>query len=124
MRRSRVTVLGSTGSVVPDASRACYRELFANPSHVRGTMGFMAAADLPGLLSTCARLPCSAAFLVGERDRWVPQAALRSVLARHLPGAAVQAWPGGHLLHEEQPARAAQWVLSHMHTTPYGDTGS
>jgi magnesium chelatase accessory protein len=115
-------LLDSTGSAVPEAQRACYRQLFADPAHVRGAMGFMAAADLPGLLPACAQLPCAAAFVIGERDRWVPQAPLRAVLARHLPRAEVQAWPGGHLLHEEQPARAAEWVLKHLHAKPQGDT--
>ena len=116
-------LLSSTGSAVPLASRARYRQLFANPAHVRGAMGFMAAADLPGLLPACARLPCPAAFVIGERDRWVPQAALRAVLARHLPQARVQAWPGGHLLHEEEPVRAAAWVLGHIKPTGGGHTG-
>ena len=108
-------LLDSTGSAVPEAQRAGYRQLFADPAHVRGAMGFMAAADLPGLLPACARLPCRAAFVIGERDRWVPPGPLRTVLARHLPQAELQAWAGGHLLHEEQPARAADWVLHHMH---------
>ncbi len=115
-------LLDSTGSAVPEAQRARYRQLFADPAHVRGAMGFMAAADLPGLLPACARLPCPAAFVIGERDRWVPQGPLRSVLARHLPQAEVQAWSGGHLLHEEQPARAAGWLLQHMLAPPQGDT--
>ena len=107
-------LLDSTGSAVPDEQRTRYRELFANPAHVRGAMGFMAAADLPGLLPACAALPCAAAFVIGERDRWVPQGPLRAVLSRHLPHAEVQAWPGGHLLHEAQPAAAADWVRGHM----------
>lgn len=118
-------LLDSTGSAVPEAQRARYRQLFADPAHVRGAMGFMAAADLPGLLPACALLPCAAAFVIGDSDRWVPQSPLRAVLARHLPRAEVQAWPGGHLLHEEQPARAANWVLHHMHPThrmSQGDT--
>ena len=117
-------LLDSTGSAVPPAQRARYRRLFADPAHLRGAMGFMAAADLPGLLPDCARLPCPAAFVIGERDRWVPQAALRAVLARHLPQAQVQEWPGGHLLHEEQPVRAAEWLLRHVKPTPGGDTGA
>lgn len=117
-------LLDSTGSALPEAQRARYRQLFAEPAHVRGAMGFMAAADLPGLLPECAQLPCPAAFVIGERDRWVPQGPLRAVLARHLPRAEVQTWPGGHLLHEEQPVRAADWLLQHMHQTPQGDTAA
>ena len=110
-------LLSSTGSVLPEAQRLGYRRLFANPDHVRGAMGFMAAADLPALLPACARLPCPAAFVIGTGDRWVPEGPLRAVLARHLPRAEVQAWHGGHLLHEVEPARAADWVLQHLHAT-------
>ena len=108
-------LLDSTGSVLPEAQRHGYRRLFADPNHVRGAMGFMAAADLPGLLSTCHRLPCAAAFVLGRGDRWVHEAPLRAMLARHLPQAELQAWAGGHLLHEVEPARAADWVLHHLH---------
>lgn len=117
-------LLDSTGSAVPEAQRARYRQLFADPAHVRGAMGFMAAADLPGLLPACEQLPCLAAFVIGQSDRWVPQGPLRTVLARRLPRAEVQTWPGGHLLHEEQPARAAAWVLHRMHRMSQGDTAS
>lgn len=107
-------LLDSTGSVVPEAQRLAYRRLFANPNHVRGAMGFMAAADLPALLPVCARLPCPAAFVIGTGDRWVPEGPLSAVLARHLPQAEVQTWTGGHLLHEVEPVRAADWVLRHL----------
>jgi magnesium chelatase accessory protein len=105
-------LLASTGSTVPAAQHACYRQLFADPKHVRGAMSFMAAADLPALLPGCAALQCPAAFVIGERDHWVPEPALRRVLAAHFPQADVQRWPGGHLLHEEDPARAAARLLA------------
>jgi magnesium chelatase accessory protein len=104
-------LLASTGSAVPAPHRACYRRLFADPAHVRGAMGFMAAADLPALLPACAALRCRVAFVLGTRDAWVPGAALQAVLTRHFPHAEVERWPGGHLLHEEDPARAAARVL-------------
>jgi hypothetical protein len=30
----------------------------------------------------------------------------------------VQAWAGGHLLHEVEPVRAAEWVLRHLRDVP------
>ena len=104
-------LLASTGSTIPAAQRACYRRLFSDPAHVRGAMGFMAAADLPALLPACAALPCPAAFVIGRQDHWVPGAALRAVLARYFAGAEIEDWPGGHLLHEVDPARATARVL-------------
>ncbi|MDK0536487.1 hypothetical protein P6P38_14590, partial [Clostridium perfringens] len=72
-------LLASTGSQIPARQRACYRQLFSDPAHVRGAMGFMAAADLPALLPACAALRCPAAFVIGAQDHWVPGAALRPV---------------------------------------------
>ncbi len=103
-------LLASTGSVLQPAQRALYRRLFSDPAHVRGAVGFMAATDLPGLFADCRRLIARSAFVLGQRDRWIPERALRPVIARHLPRAQVEAWPGGHLVHEETPERAAAWV--------------
>lgn len=105
-------LLASTGSTLPPAQRAAYRRLFADPAHVRGAMSFMAAADLPALLPACGALPCAVNLVLGERDRWIPPRPLGAVIARHLPQAVVEHWPGGHLLHEEDPARAAARVLA------------
>lgn len=105
-------LLASTGSTLPPAQRAAYRRLFADPAHVRGAMSFMAAADLPALLPACGALPCAVDLVLGERDRWIPPRPLGAVIARHLPQAVVEHWPGGHLLHEEDPARAAARVLA------------
>lgn len=104
-------LLASTGSTLPPAQRAAYRRLFADPAHVRGAMSFMAAADLPALLPACGALACAVNFVLGERDRWIPPRPLGAVIARHLPQATVEHWPGGHLLHEEDPARAAARLL-------------
>jgi len=105
-------LLASTQSVVPAAQRARYRQLFSDPTHVRGAMGFMAAADLPALLSEGARLPCPVTFVLGSVDTWVPENALRPLIARAYPQADVQRWAGGHLLHEAQPAQAAALLLA------------
>jgi magnesium chelatase accessory protein len=105
-------LLGSTGSQLTPAQRAPYRRLFADRAHVRGAVGFMAVADLPALNADCARLHSQVAFVLGAGDRWIPEKYLRPVIARHLPHADVQAWPGGHLVHEERPAQAAERVLA------------
>lgn len=105
-------LLASTGSRVPEAQRAVYRRLFADPVHVRGAMSFMAAADLPALLPACAALQAEVTMLIGERDRWVPPRPLSAVLAERLPQARVERWDLGHLLHEEDPVRAAERVLA------------
>jgi magnesium chelatase accessory protein len=104
-------LLDSTKSNLSEPQRACYRTLFRDPARVRGAMGFMAAADLPALLSEGARLPCQPSFVLGASDAWVPERPLRTVIARAFPAAGLQSWAGGHLLHEEQGAKAAELVL-------------
>jgi magnesium chelatase accessory protein len=111
-------LLGSTGSRLTPAQRAPYKRLFTDRAHVRGAVGFMAAADLPALNADCHRLRSPVAFVLGARDRWIPERLLRPVITRHLPGADVQSWPGGHLVHEEDPARAAARVLSLLNEAP------
>jgi magnesium chelatase accessory protein len=105
------SLLNSTQSVLPAAQRERYRQLFSRPEHVRGSMGFMAAADLPALLAEGARLPGTPHFIVGTRDAWVPEASLRPVIEKHFPQAKVERWVGGHVLHEEMPAKSASLLI-------------
>jgi len=106
------SLLNSTGSRLTPAQRQPYKKLFSDRQHVRGAVGFMAAADLPALNAACRGLRSQIAFVLGAGDRWIPETALRPVLQRHFASADVQVWPGGHLVHEEEPARAAARVLS------------
>ena len=105
-------LLDSTGSTLAEPQRRPYRQLFAMPEHVRGSVGFMAAADLPALLADSARLAVPCRFVLGERDAWVQGRMLKPVLARHFPKATVRSAPLGHLLHEEDPERAAAELLA------------
>lgn len=104
-------MLASTQSVVPVAQRRCYETLFSNPAHVRGTMGFMAGADLPAVNAAAASLRMPLLFVLGAQDTWVPEHRLRRVLATSYPEADVVRWEGGHVLHEAQPDRAAALLL-------------
>ena len=100
-------LLHSTGSAIPAPQRARYVELFRNPSHVQGAMGFMAAADLARLLEEAKALPVPVTFVVGSHDHWIPERPLRAVIARAFPSATVVRWEGGHLMHEVRHAEAA-----------------
>ena len=104
-------LLDSTGSNLSREQRARYATLFADAQHVRGALGFMAAADLPALLDDArgTAVPCS--FVLGAQDAWIPGRPLRDVIARHLPSAVIDTWDGGHLLHEIEPLRAATLAL-------------
>jgi len=106
------SLLTSTHSRIPDAQRARYATLFRDPAHVRGAMGLMAAADLPAIQRDARQLAVAMTFVVGARDAWVPEAPLRRVIASAFPSANVVRWEGGHVMHEEEPARAAALIRS------------
>jgi magnesium chelatase accessory protein len=72
----------------------------------------MAAADLPALARDARGIDLPATFVLGSRDAWIPERALRRLLAEALPHATVLKWEGGHVLHEEQPQRAAELVAA------------
>jgi magnesium chelatase accessory protein len=112
------SLLDSTRSSIPEAQRACYAKLFSDPAHVRGTMGYMAAADLPGMLEDARKLTIPTHFVLGAQDPWVPERSLRRVIACSFPNALVDIWEGGHLLHETQPERAAQFLKDVLAETP------
>jgi magnesium chelatase accessory protein len=107
-------LLDSTKSDLGAEQRARYRRLFARADHVRGTLGFMAAADLPALLADGPALNTAPCFVLGTRDEWVPETPLRRAIERGFPRAERQVWPGGHLLHEESPQRAAALMLEKL----------
>jgi magnesium chelatase accessory protein len=107
-------LLDSTRSSIPDTQRARYGALFRNRDHVRGTMRFMAAADLAALLEDAKRLDVPATFVLGARDDWVPGHSLRPILARSFPDAEVETWDDGHLLHEVEPERAARVIADRI----------
>lgn len=104
-------MLASTQSVVPEAQQRCYEALFSNPAHVRGTMGFMAGADLSAVNAQAVSLRMPLLFVLGAQDSWVPEHRLRRILAADYPQAEVVRWEGGHVLHEAQPERAAALLM-------------
>jgi magnesium chelatase accessory protein len=115
-RRARLVegLLASTRSSIPAAQRVRYERLFGDPAHVRGTMRFMAAADLARLNDHARSLAIPTTFVLGSRDHWVPERHLRPILARCYPNATVCHWEGGHLLHEVEPGRAAEFIVARM----------
>jgi magnesium chelatase accessory protein len=73
-------------------------------------MGFMAGADLPAMLERGRQLTIPTAFLLGKEDPWVRQEPLQEVIAKSFPTASVTVWPGGHVLHEADPKRVAEYL--------------
>jgi magnesium chelatase accessory protein len=104
-------LLDSTRSALTDPQRAHYAALFSMPAHVRGAMGFMAVADLPALMHSGSKLNLPCTFVYGQQDAWIPEKSSRAAIASAFPGSTALSWPGGHLMHEADPAKAAALVL-------------
>ena len=113
------SLLESTQSRIPEMQRERYATLFRESSHIRGAMGLMAAADLAAIQAQGRMLAIPLTFVIGARDKWVPERPLRATIERRFPAASLQTWTGGHLLHEEEPERAVatirEWFVNGTH---------
>ena len=104
-------LLADTGSTLDARGLDYYARLFRRPGHVAGTLGMMAAWDLPALARDLPRLAPAPLLVVGERDRTIPPHSADR-LAALIPGASVVRLHGlGHLAHEEAPQQVAQLIL-------------
>jgi magnesium chelatase accessory protein len=110
-------LIASTGSRIPDDQQDEYRRIFAQRSHVKGAIEFMAGTDLPALLARGHELQAELRLLIAEDDRWIPASGLRRVARDHFPKADLQFCTGGHLVQEVNPGLVAT-VVESMLLTP------
>lgn len=96
-------LLDSTGSEIAPEQRQAYRMLLGDADHIGGAIGFMAATDLPALLSRLQGLQTASTAIVAEDDRWIPAGPLLRILAQHLPRTPVIRCRAGHLVPEAAP---------------------
>lgn len=110
-RRTVERLIRQIGSKIDARGLDLYARLLGNPAHVAGTLGMMAGWDLPALERDLPRLATRLVLVACSDDGAVPAndafavrdsvANAEVVFLRHL----------GHLMHEEQPALAAEIVL-------------
>ena len=101
-------LIASTGSQIPEDQQEEYRRIFAQRSHVKGAIEFMAGTDLPTLLARGNELKAELSLLIAEDDRWIPASGLRRVARDHFPKADLQFCTGGHLVQEVNPGLVAE----------------
>ena len=107
-------LLEGTGSVLDERGQALYAELVASPSHAQGALKMMAAWDLSLGAEMLRQLRCPVHILVGDNDRTVPPTQAEQALAV-LSNGHLKRWAGyGHLVHEEQPQRFVEDVMTSM----------
>ena len=103
-------LLDSTNSILQENQRVHYRYLFAQPSHIHGSMNFMAASDIPALLRKSTTITSDITNLLTEDDPWIPQSSLQPVLTEYFPRAELIIKKGGHLFHEIFPAEVVRLI--------------
>jgi magnesium chelatase accessory protein len=107
-------LLDDTGSKLDATGVELYARLFRRPEHVAGTLGMMAAWDLPALSSELPRLTTPLTLITGQQDRTIRPTEARR-LHRILPQARIVALPGlGHLAHEEAPESVLHAILEDL----------
>ncbi len=103
-------MMEATGSRISTEGREFYRRLAANPSHVAGALGMMAAWNLRPLERDLPRLTQRLLLVVGTNDRTVRPEQSERIRAM-VPSAELIRWRGlGHLAHEERPEEAVRLI--------------
>jgi len=104
-------LLDSTNTILPEARRVYYRKLFERSDHVRGSMNFMAAADIQKVLAEANLYRGKLICVLGRQDAWIPAKPLEKIIGDYFPAAEVLKWEGGHIMHELEPSRVAKLIL-------------
>ncbi len=101
------SLLRATRTSVTPGNQWLYEQMLGSEQRVHDVLTMMAGWSLPDLVADMPRLAVPLQLIAGTRDPWVALADLRS-LARTTPRCTIDTLPGGHLLHEEQPAAIAR----------------
>ena len=104
-------LLDSTNTILPEARRVYYRKLIERSDHVRGSMNFMAAADIQKVLAEANLYRGKLICVLGKQDAWIPAKPLEKIIGDYFPAAEVLKWEGGHIMHELEPSKVAKLIL-------------
>jgi len=113
-------LLDSTNTILPETRRVYYRKLFERSEHVRGSMNFMAAADIHKVLVEANLYRGKLICVLGNQDAWIPVKPLEKIILDYFPAAEIVKWEGGHIMHELEPHKVAQLILEGL-KTEFGD---
>jgi magnesium chelatase accessory protein len=108
-------LLEGTGSTIGPRGTELYQRLFRKPGHVAGTLGMMANWDLEGLQRRIAGLSVPLVLVSAANDKAVSPRDAATIEARVPVARAMPLGDGGHMVHEEQPARLAELVVAVAH---------
>ena len=103
-------LLRDTGSHISPEGIELYFNLLKQPNHVAAALSMMASWDLRGMEDNFARLAQKCIFVAGDQDKAVPPETADRAAARCPNARTVHINGLGHLLHEENPALAADII--------------
>ncbi|MEM7733530.1 MAG: alpha/beta fold hydrolase BchO [Pseudomonadota bacterium] len=106
------SLIGTTGSQIPDDSLQCYTKLFSDYTHVDSTLQMMAQWDVDLLTARLFTQTAPTLLIAGGGDRAVPPAVSKRA-AQAMPHAEyVELESLGHLAHEEAPERVISAIMA------------
>ena len=110
-------LLLANGSDPTEEQIARYLALVETPAHVTGTLRMMAQWDLKRDLPDLARIETPTLIVCGDADPTIPPRVGRRAADR-LPRGRFETRPGGHLLHEDDPATFAAAIRDFIGVIP------
>jgi magnesium chelatase accessory protein len=105
-------LLESTGSNIDPIGIELYQRLFRKPGHIAGTLGMMANWGVADLQYRIGGLSVPLILVSSANDTAVSPRDAEIIGARARTVRIVRLGSGGHLVHEEQPARIASLISS------------
>ncbi|RED12898.1 alpha/beta fold hydrolase BchO [Pontivivens insulae] len=111
-KRNVQRLIEGTGSTISAEGLSCYQHLVSQPAHVEATLAMMAQWNLAELRAIVQQIETQCRFLVGNLDKAVPPRTSEQLAHRLANAACEYAQDVGHLLHEEAPDLAANFVRS------------
>ncbi|MDP2121074.1 MAG: alpha/beta fold hydrolase [Hoeflea sp.] len=103
-------LLKATGTRIDQTGRDCYNVLLRQPAHINGALGMMANWRLEPLIANLGHLQTPVTLIAAADDPMVPARVSRQA-ATLIPDCTVEIVDhGGHLMHEADPALAAELI--------------
>ena len=114
----------ATGSTIDAKGIAAYEVLMSNHRHCGGAMEMMASWDLESLSRLLPQIGSPVLLVHSSADSAVPLDSVERA-AKFIPDCRLEVLPGlGHLAHEEQPARAADFIRAFAEQKLGQETGA
>ena len=111
-------VIRSTGSALDAWGIELYRRLFARRGHVSAAFAMMGGWQSRSVLDELPALACPLTLIAADGDRAVAPSQAHAVRRRVADSEVVRLTVGGHLAHEEHPARVAELIFAAVERTP------